>query len=373
MKKLLLLAACILSVSFLNATHNRAGEISYLRIAPFTQPGGTTPVYTYSITVIKYMDDGPGVADRCQDTVDFGDGSKGVAPRVNGGTTPCLCGSLNGTAIGCGSLIVNSPSYKVKYCVYSIVHTYNNAGNYTVRSSDPNRNAGIANIPNSANQAFTIEARIMLNASTGNNSSPVLMSAPVDQATVGACFTHNLGAIDADGDSISYSPMVCLGTNGAITGYTYPGFSSSQIYSVDGMGILTWCVPQTIGEYNLAIGVKEWRKNTSGVYQVNGYTMRDMQILVKAGIVGINKNGADESLAVFPNPFSEMLEINSGSKKYSLLEAFVYANDGSLVYKSSYENVNGKLALSLNSLKPGIYQLLLKTEQGTEFKRIIKE
>lgn len=77
----------------LNATHNRAGEILYKRIAPYTtQVSGTTvQVYTYSFTIVKYTNDGSNIADRCVDTVYFGDGTKGVAPRVNGGTL--LCGN----------------------------------------------------------------------------------------------------------------------------------------------------------------------------------------------------------------------------------------------------------------------------------------
>src|SRR5687768_10360106 len=93
------------------ATHNRAGEITYKRIAPFTKVVGgvTVPVFTYSITVIKYTDDGSGsiqIADRCVDTVDFGDNERGVAPRINGGTS-CGCGTIGGVQVGCGVLIIN--------------------------------------------------------------------------------------------------------------------------------------------------------------------------------------------------------------------------------------------------------------------------
>src|SRR4051812_37836190 len=89
-----------LCFTYANATHNRAGEITYKRIAPFTAVVGgvTVQVYTYSITVIKYTDDGPTIADRCVDTVFFGDGSRGIAPRING-ATGCGCGNLNSLAI----------------------------------------------------------------------------------------------------------------------------------------------------------------------------------------------------------------------------------------------------------------------------------
>ena len=93
MKKFLL-AFSICLISFTSkATHNRAGEILYKRIPPYTQTllGITIKVYTYSITVIKYTDDGVNIADRCVDTVYFGDNTRAVASRVNGPT--CYCGA----------------------------------------------------------------------------------------------------------------------------------------------------------------------------------------------------------------------------------------------------------------------------------------
>lgn len=61
-----------------SATHNRSGEISYKRIPPFVQGG--VPIYTYSITFVKYMNDDGGiqVSDHYVDTVYFADGGRGV-------------------------------------------------------------------------------------------------------------------------------------------------------------------------------------------------------------------------------------------------------------------------------------------------------
>jgi hypothetical protein len=122
------------------ATHNRAGEITYKRVEPFTKVVGgvTVQVFTYSITVIKYTDDGTGIADRCVDTVYFGDGQRGIAPRING-SFGCNCGNLNGQPIGCGVVIISEPSYRVKVNIYTIVHTYPGAGDYLIRTFDPNR------------------------------------------------------------------------------------------------------------------------------------------------------------------------------------------------------------------------------------------
>jgi gliding motility-associated-like protein len=276
--------------SFAKATHNRAGEITYKRIEPFTKVigGVTVQVYTYSITIIKYTDDGPGIADRCVDTIYFGDGDRGIAPRIKEGMTGCGCGSFNGQAVGCGTLIINESSgsgngYKVKMNVYTIIHTYPGAGSYLIRTLDPNRNQGVHNIPNSVNLPFYIESKLIINSFTGANSSPVFTFPPVDRACKGVCFEHNPGAYDPDGDSLSYEITTSRGEDGqTVLGYFFPETGAGGSYGINARtGLLRWCTPQLIDEYNIAFIVKEWRKNTSGTYQLIGYVLRDMQVIVK--------------------------------------------------------------------------------------------
>ena len=274
MKKISLILLFFISLhSF--ATHNRAGEITYKRIAPFTQVVGgiSVPVYTYSFTITKYTDHGNQVADRCVDTLDFGDGSpNGVALRTNGPTATCGC-------TYCGVIIIPDPQHIVKINVYTIIHTYPGAGNFLVRSADPNRNSGVINMSNSVNQSFYIESLLVINNFTGANSSPVLLNPPIDKACFGQCFYHNPGAYDSDNDSLSYAITTSRADGGGtVPGYFYP----PGTYGIDAVtGLLTWCSPQLSGEYNLAFIVKEWRKNTNGVYQLIGYVLRDMQVIVE--------------------------------------------------------------------------------------------
>ncbi|MEI8135963.1 MAG: gliding motility-associated C-terminal domain-containing protein [Bacteroidota bacterium] len=282
MRRLLVLFILFISVCGF-ATHNRAGEIVYKRIAPYTQTLGsiTVQVYTYSITLIKYTDDGPNVADRCVDTIYFGDGQRGVAPRINGGTSlGCSCGPGG----ACGSLIINDPSYKVKLNIYTIIHTYGTSGSYLIRSYDPNRNAGVHNIPNSINQPFYLESLLTINNFSGANTSPSFLYPPIDRACFDKCFYHNPGAYDIDGDSLSYEISTSRGENGqTVPGYFFPetGGAANATYNINAVtGLLTWCSPQFLSEYNIAFIVKEWRKNTSGIYILIGYVLRDMQVVV---------------------------------------------------------------------------------------------
>lgn len=190
---------------------------------------------------------------------------------------------LNGQAVRCGSIIISEGSYKVKQNIYTIIHTYPAAGSYLIRSFDPNRNGGVVNIPNSINLPFYIESLLIINSFTGANSSPIFDFDPIDRACRRVCFEHNPGAFDPDGDSLSYEITTSRGENGqSIVGYSYPDTGPGGSFGINPVtGLLKWCTPQVTGEYNLAFFVKEWRKNTSGVYVMIGYVLRDMQVIVK--------------------------------------------------------------------------------------------
>jgi gliding motility-associated-like protein len=276
LKKISLIVFLFTSVvSF--ASHNRAGEILYKRIEPFSEvvAGVTVPVFNYFITVVKYTNDGEMVQDRCADTVYFGDGTRGVAYRTNGNSS---CGDC----AHCGEILSSDDGFIVKLNTYTITHQYPGSGNYLIRSLDPNRNAGVNNIPFSDLQPFYIESLLIINNFTGANSSPVLLNLPTDRACVGKCFSHNPGAYDADGDFLSFEITTSRGANGSpVQGYAYPDSGNGGSYRINATtGELRWCTPQLQGEYNLAFIVREWRKNTSGVYQQIGYILRDMQVLV---------------------------------------------------------------------------------------------
>ena len=276
MKKLVIIIFLFTSaLSF--ATHNRAGEILYKRIEPFTEvvAGVTVPVFKYLITIVKYTNDGSQIADRCADTVFFGDGTSAIAYRTNGNSS---CGDCS----NCGEILISDPNFTVKLNTYTITHQYAGAGNYLIRSLDPNRNAGVYNMSFSDQVPFYIESLLVINNFTGANSSPEFLYQPIDKACVGQCFYHNPGAYDVDGDSLSFQITTSRGDNGAtVPGYFYPDPGSVGTYGIDAItGLLSWCNPQVVAEYNLAFIVREWRKNTSGVYQQIGYVLRDMQVVV---------------------------------------------------------------------------------------------
>lgn len=282
MKRLLLSFLLLLLYALpARATHNRAGEIVYKRIEPFNKviDGFTVPVFNYSITVIVYTDHGDAVADRCADTVYFGDGQRGIAYRVNGGfALNCGCGSVQ-----CGSLIIQQGNYVVKKNIYTITHEYPGAGTYTISMADPNRNGGVQNIPNSDQQPFYLESVLVISNFMGANSSPIFNCDPIYKACVGKCFYHNPCASDPDGDSLSYKITTSRGYGGAtVPGYSFPDTGGGVFSINETKGTITWCTPQLKAEYNIAFIVEEWRKNSSGTFVLIGSVLRDMQVVVEA-------------------------------------------------------------------------------------------
>ena len=78
--------------------------------------------------------------------------------------------------------------------VYVTQHTFSAAGTFFVSFEDPNRNAGIVNIPNSVEIPFYIETMIVINPFVGCNSCPVLMNPPIDNGCTNVIYYHNPGA-----------------------------------------------------------------------------------------------------------------------------------------------------------------------------------
>lgn len=264
MKKLFL-SICILLIACCNAfaTHIRAGEITYRCV------GG----YSYEITVTTWSNTCGTSTDDCEVNVYFGDGDSAVAPRVNGpfGT---VCASA-----GEGEIVVGVACTRKN--IYTILHTYDGPGNYTITSEIPNRNDGICNINggNSDNTSFSLHSEVVINPFFDCNNSSILTQMPIDEGCIGQCFEHNPGAYDADGDSLYYKLIPCYaGGSPIIPGFVLP--PNMNWTDIDpNSGDIRWCAPNTICQYNIALKIEEWKK-IDGVplRYYAGSVVRDMQI-----------------------------------------------------------------------------------------------
>ncbi len=344
-----------------NATHNRAGEITYLWLNG----------YTFQIKVTIFTEiSGTNMPDRCEDTVYFGDGTSALVSRSNGASGLCSPPALNGVPI----------SSSVKLNEYVTTHTYPGSGNYLISTEDPNRTAGIINIPNSVNQTFYLESLLVIPTSgSSQNSSPTMSHIPLDTGCVNQCFYHNPSATDTDGDSISYELTYCRGSFGSNSaGYSYPSSGPGGIFHLDSItGIHTWCNPQLQGDYNVATLIKEWRKDSGGNYFLIGYVLRDAQFIIST-CTSINElNGAESTINVSPNPVTENLTVtlNQNNGELFTIELIditgckikTFANNESL----SKEN---QFVLNLETIQIGIYFLQFIGSNNTSItKKIIKQ
>jgi len=239
-----------------NATHNRAGEITYVQTGPLT----------IIMTVTTYTKTSSLQADRDSVEIFWGDGTSEFVRRVNG----------NGTPLG----------NDVKLNKYDKEHTYPGRATYTIGFADPNRVANILNVnyPNSVEVEFFLSTTLTLldPQFQGTNSSAILLQPPVDIACVNKVFIHNPNAYDPDGDSLSYELVVPkMSAQNEVPGYLFPNEVSpgplNNITLNPITGDFTWKSPRQQGEYNIAIKINEWR---DGV--LLNSIIRDMQILVIA-------------------------------------------------------------------------------------------
>lgn len=239
---LLIIISLLVVKSTAFATHQRAGEISYVYISGLT--------YEFTIVTYTYT---PSLADRPEIEVWWGDGTSSIIQR---------------------NVKVNMEN-NISQNIYVTQHTFSAVGTFHVTFEDPNRNAGIVNIPSSVEIPFFIETILVINPFIGGNSSPQLLNPPLDNGCTSVPYYHNPGAFDPEGDSLAYSLISCRGYEGEdIPGYTLP--QASNYISIDPLtGDLTWDSPLMAGEYNIAILIEEWR---NGVFI--GSMVRDMQITI---------------------------------------------------------------------------------------------
>src|ERR1043166_1013586 len=154
------------------------------------------------------------------------------------------------------------------------------------------RNAAITTLVNPTGLNFYIEAMVD-RCATPCNSGPSFTNDPVAVACAGQDFTYNLGAIDPDGDSLSYSFAPSLVGIGAPAPYS-PPYSSAVPFPYLGMPAQSPPALPPLGIFidpysgdirfrpmgtfvsNLVVEVSQWRM-VNGVPTKIGVTRRDLQ------------------------------------------------------------------------------------------------
>lgn len=231
-----------------NATHNRAGEITFRHISGLT----------YEASFVIYSDPASPASTRTEIEVCWGDEgecNQNTLTRLNTRTETQL-------------------SPKVQRNEWKARHTYNGSGTFKITLTDPARNAGISNISNSVSVPLYLETTLRISPFQNVvNNSPILLNFPIDEGCQDRLFVHNPGAVDPDGDSLAYEIDKSRTTGGVpADGYVFPP-ASTAIYVDPITGDLIWDNPSQLGSFNVAIRIKEYR---NGV--LIGSVMRDLQI-----------------------------------------------------------------------------------------------
>jgi hypothetical protein len=251
-------------------THIRSADIK-------VEPDCTQPRF-YKITIIAYLNTLSNTRFGTNSQVYFGDGSMVRIPITNATLRPDL-----GTNIAVAT--------------FTTTHTYPSDGTYKIAYVERDRSTGILNITNSDDVPYVTFVEFTIDSKDGCNTVPILAVPPLDRACFKSTFYHTSGAYDIDGDSLSYELSVPASSPTTSADYTAPNNTrfytnfnqgneagnGTPTFSIDTTsGLLTWDAPGTIGEYNIAFKIIEWRKDSlTNLYRKLSSTTRDMQIVVE--------------------------------------------------------------------------------------------
>lgn len=260
------------------ATHNRSGYISYCWLY-----GNTYQFKVYTYTNLSSV-----AADRCEQILYIDNTDSVLCPRTNG-SGPCPNG---GSGVDGVQIVPASSGYGgVKENIY-VGTGILNAGVHVITMIDPNRDAGIINLGGSSSQnlAFAIVDTVYIYNIVGvrTNCTPTVTNPPIQNACANQPWCYNPGMVDPENDSLVFSIVKSYqedpnNTPGGVQPIGSEWIPSNM--SVDkNTGTLCWTpVAGQQGEYNIALLIKEYRKNpVDGKRYLVGETVFDIQILVVA-------------------------------------------------------------------------------------------
>jgi gliding motility-associated-like protein len=266
--------ATILAFSFqyVSATHIRGADISYRCL------GGNQ----YQIVLTVYRDCS-GVAVPTSTSVEVASncGTTNVTvtldPLASDIEVSQLCPTSLSTCQG-GSF----PGVRM-YTYVGTVTIQPNCGTYTFEYSDCCRNT-VSNLvdPSPPSLGFCVRAELNSNIVSSANCdfAPAFTSLPVPYFCVNQLVNYSHGALDVDGDSLSYSLTAPLDDQCLPLTFTFPFTAQNPMPTANGFqfdsltGQMTF-TPTQQGVYAVAMLVREYR---NGV--LIGTTMRDIQIVV---------------------------------------------------------------------------------------------
>ncbi len=251
-----ILTAFVLFLAFfcsnLYATHIRAADISAEKISA-TRYKIILKVYTdYANVKDNSSSNNPIDVEKLK--IGFGDQKAPLA-------------EINITRKSVTEIVPNETFENIYETVYDFPSTNNG---YKIYFVGENRNSQVVNIPSSVDKKIYIETFVYIDGFSPLNTTPKFTVPPIDVAAVNRIYTHNPGAYDANGDSLSFELILPRDNSTTNLGNIPVGLTMDPK-----TGQIIWNTPKTLGEYNIAYRVNEYRDGVR-----IGYVVRDMQINV---------------------------------------------------------------------------------------------
>ncbi|MEO5644122.1 MAG: T9SS type A sorting domain-containing protein [Bacteroidia bacterium] len=235
-----------------------------------------------------------------------------------------------------------------------IPHTFPGPGTYTAYIIYTSRIVGIVNIPGSSNTIISLNATLIVDPNIGCNSSPVITNNNlIEQLDVSVANNYfNPGAVDPDGDSLSFSYSPCLDSSGIIAGYVYPHIIGGGTFNLNPVtGDYSWN-PQTQGRYNIDCIIEQWKLFPNNQRHLVGTTMREIQFDV--GTLSGIQDKSPASFSLFPNPVSAGENVAIDFEITGQYSIEVLSVEGKLIFAANDFFAAGQI-LQLPELSPGIY------------------
>lgn len=177
------------------------------------------------------------------------------------------------------------PLYPYGVEVYYFIDTltFPDTGQYEITWSDCCRNHAIQNMSNPGSERMFLRNIVTVTDSATPNSSPLFLVPPVVFLPIQTPWQYNPLPFDPDGDSLVWSIVTPLSTNGSlVNGYTLPAFDTSNPYSIDPVtGTISWTA-STIGNWDAAVLIEEYRNGVK-----IGEMRRDMQYITVSSLNSI--------------------------------------------------------------------------------------
>jgi hypothetical protein len=95
----------------------------------------------------------------------------------------------------------------------------------------------------------------------------------------------------------------------------------------------------------------------------------------QANNVGIDENNSIRTLSVYPNPASEMLNVELSLERNQEITVALMSVTGEVVYQSTHKRVSGNFAeaIDLGGIAKGVYVLRVSGEEGSLNRKIVIE